>query len=641
MCGITGFINYHASDREKTLKRMTAEIAHRGPDGEGVLLDGPVGLGHRRLAIIDLETGDQPMTSADGRFTTVFNGEIYNYRELRDELKAIGAVFKTNSDTEVIAEAIRAWGAEKALNKLRGMFAFAVWDTEEKKLTLARDKTGIKPLYIAKTNDGIFFASEQKALLQAPPVPRKIDPRGLYDTLTLGYPVTPDTCWNDIRMFPPASFAELRPDAPLPAFQQFWKWEFSPHAFTLEEALDKAESALIDSLKHHLRSDVPLAAFLSGGIDSSLIVTLLLKNGLLERLRAFNVGFADELYDESPDARHVAEIAGADYEQINMGEAEGDPDEFETIIAQYDEPYADSSCLPTYTISREMRHHVKVVLSGDGGDELFGGYSRFNHAATLSKLHSLPGKKAIAAIANIASPLVGANTARKALMAMEFASAPKEQIFTLLNTYFPEDSRADFLAPEFSEAASGVDPTWTRFNSFIPKSATTPQEQLMGLELSLMLHGDYLRKVDIASSAHGLEVRVPFLDPAVMDLAASVPLSLKIKGKTTKHLLRELARRKISDRIADKRKWGFGIPFDKWCGDKMKDYLRELLFSSKADSGVWTVLKRSEGERLWRLFADPDAAEKARSKISRHQIYQRVFILASVQIWFNKWNPGW
>jgi asparagine synthase (glutamine-hydrolysing) len=641
MCGITGFINYGASDRKDTLQRMTDSIAHRGPDGEGVWLDDSVGLGHRRLAIIDLESGDQPMISSDGRFVTVFNGEIYNYRELREELKANGASFQTNSDTEVIAEAIRAWGAEKALREFRGMFAFAVWDKDERELTLARDRTGIKPLYYAETPNGTFFASEQKAILQAKEVERKIDSRGLYDTLTLGYPVTPDTCWKSIKLFPPASFAVLKPASPQLEHRHFWKWEFDPRPLELDTAMEKAETALADSLKYHLRSDVPLAAFLSGGIDSSLLVTILLKNGLIDKLRTFNVGFDDEAYDESADAKHVAELTGAIHTELRMGLAQGDPAEFERILSQYDEPYADSSCLPTYAISKEMRKHVKVVISGDGGDELFGGYSRFNHAATIDNFRMLPFKRLGAAIARFSAPMLGVGTARRIITGLEFAAADRNEIFTLLNTYFTEPDRKSILAPEFAEAARAIPPTWTRFNAFIPESAKNQKERMMGLELGLMLHGDYLRKVDIASSAHGLEVRVPFLDTEVLDLAASIPTNLKLNGKTTKFILRELARKKISDRIADKGKWGFGIPFDKWCQGEMMDYLRDLLFSKTADDGLWTVFKRSEGERLWKLFTDNTAAENARLNISRYQIYQRIFTMASIQIWFKKWEPRW
>jgi asparagine synthase (glutamine-hydrolysing) len=288
-----------------------------------------------------------------------------------------------------------------------------------------------------------------------------------------------------------------------------------------------------------------------------------------------------------------------------------------------------------------MRKRVKVVISGDGGDELFGGYSRFNHVATIDHFRITPFKRLVAAIVRFSAPILGVDTARRIIMGLEFAAADRNEIFTLLNTYFTEPDRKSILAPEFAEAARAIPPTWTRVNAFIPESAKNQKERMMGLELGLMLHGDYLRKVDIASSAHGLEVRVPFLDTEVLDFAASVPTRLKLKGKTTKFLLRELARKKISDRIADKRKWGFGIPFDKWCQGGMMDYLRDLLLSERAATGLHMVFKKSEVEKIWKLFVDEREAENAKLQISRYQIYQRVFIMASIQIWFDKWKPVW
>lgn len=636
MCGITGFLNYQNPDKVGILSAMNESLAHRGPDGEGTYLDETIGLGHRRLSIIDLNTGDQPMFSADRRFVTVFNGEIYNYRELREELKKENGEFHTNSDTEVIAESIRVWGTEKAIRKLRGMFAFAVYDFENKKLVLARDCTGIKPLYFSENSSGLFFASEQKALLKVPEISRKVDLNALHDFLTLGFPVTPASCWQDISMFPPAHFAEISPGGKL-QLKRYWKWEYEPENMSLPEALEQAESVLKSSLKYHLRSDVPLASFLSGGIDSSLLVTFLAKGGLVENLQTFNVGFDEEKYDESSDAEHVAELNGTSHTQINMEGGAGDPENFEKILAQYDEPYGDSSCLPTYMISREMRKHVKVVISGDGGDELFGGYDRFINVERISALSRSPFKGLFKGLVSLGRPFIGNEYYRKLNTALKMAGVSERELFCLLHTYFSEGDKNSFYTSEFAKFANSFDPTWQNMAKFIPEKWDRISAGLMDTEMALNLHADYLRKVDIASSAHGLEVRVPFLDQEVMDFAAKVPLNLKTHSGTLKYLLREMARKNISDRIADKGKWGFGIPFDRWCGKQMKDYLRELLFSETADSGIWQLFKKAAGEELWQKFIQP--GKVSYKDLSRFQVYQRIFLLASIQIWFNRYKP--
>lgn len=636
MCGITGFINYKNSEREQILKAMCDAIAHRGPDGDGQFLVENIGLAHRRLSIIDLNTGDQPMFSSDKRYVTVFNGEIYNYRELREELKSERCEFRTTSDTEVIAESIRAWGIRKAVLKFRGMFSFAVYDFKDKKLLLARDRTGIKPLYYSEKPQGFFFASEQKALLNVPEISRKINPVAIHDFLTLGFPVTPESCWQDINMFPPAHFMEIKLGEK-PKLMKYWQWEYAPESMTLDGALEEVGNVLKNSLKYHLRSDVPLAAFLSGGIDSSLLVTFLAKGGLIDGLQTFNVGFDEEKYDESDDAEHVAQLAGTEHTKIRMRGGEGKPEEFEKILSQYDEPYADSSCLPTYMISGEMRKHVKVVISGDGGDEFFGGYDRFINVGRIAALKNSPFKGLIKTLLGLGSPFIGNEYYRKFNNALKMAGVSEKEMFCLLHTYFPEEEKNSLYLPEFAKLAKTSGPTWERMGKYVPEQMSNIGSGLMDTEIALNLHADYLRKVDIASSAHGLEVRVPFLDSEVMDFAARVPMDLKVHSRTLKYLLRELTRKNISDRIADKRKWGFGIPFDRWCGAEMQDYLRDLLFSEQADSGIWQMFHKKEGMNLWDKFIKP--GKVSYKNVSRFQIYQRLFIFAATQIWFKKYKP--
>lgn len=641
MCGICGFLNYVAPDRDQTLRRMNQAIAHRGPDGEGFFLDDHVGLGHRRLSIIDIDGGHQPMRSADERYLTVFNGEIYNYLELREELTSLGSTFATRSDTEVIAEALRVWGAPKASLKLRGMFAFAVYDQRERRLTLARDRTGIKPLYYAEIDGALFFASEQKALLEIPGFPRDADPVALHDFLTLGYPITPATCWRAIRMFPPASYAERnatdKKTTDSIQIRSFWSWKRDERPVSSREAEERAIDVLKDSLKCHLRSDVPIAAFLSGGIDSSLLVRII-SDGLLPDLKTFNVGFDEKAYDESEAARHVAEICQTEHHKLMINSGEANPDLFETIVAQYDEPYGDSSCLPTYMISQKTRERVKTVISGDGGDELFGGYERFSHVSRIRLLSPLPFKGPISGVALGLGKWLGHSRARQLSKALSFAKLSDPELFCAIHTYITEEERAALYRPEFMKRVKSHGPTWSRLAPYIPDADTgSLSERLMDMELALNLHADYLRKVDIASSAHGLETRVPFLDNNVLRFAAELPTSLKIRQGQHKALLRDIATKTISTRIGQKRKQGFGIPFDRWCGPEMIAYLRDLLFSQSAREGIWSIFQPDYGEKVWKAFTSGEHHNEL--GVSRYQIYHRIFMLASIQIWLKRRKP--
>jgi asparagine synthase (glutamine-hydrolysing) len=438
-------------------------------------------------------------------------------------------------------------------------------------------------------------------------------------------------------MFPPASYAVVKDDVQIVP-QRYWQWNYQPAQITFDDALDEAEAVLTDALKYHIRADVPIAAFLSGGIDSSLLVSLLTTSGLVGNLRTFNVGFDEKKYDESDDARHVAEKAGSIHSSIIMSSGQGSPEMFEKIISGFDEPYGDSSCLPTYLICREMRQHVKVVISGDGGDELFGGYDRFINVLRIAQLSKIPGKGVFKLFLNALSPLIGDELFRKFNNALMMSKCSKAELFCMLHTYFKDVEKPNVYSEFFNnKLLSANSVTWKRMEKFIACSGNGLDADLMGTELALNLHADYLRKVDISSSAHGLEVRVPFLDNEVLDFAAKLPMNLKIKSGTLKYLLRELARKKISDRIADKGKWGFGIPFDSWCGPEMREYFYDLFFSKKADEGIWQLFNKSQAKILWKQFED--SSNIPYNSISRFQVYQRIFVLASLQVWFNTYKP--
>jgi asparagine synthase (glutamine-hydrolysing) len=633
MCGITGFWGEVAQTAEAPdrLERMTASLAHRGPDGSCCWLGQDVGLGHTRLAIIDLVSGNQPLWDANHRYVTVFNGEIYNYKELRRELEANGYTFRTRSDTEVIPAAIDAWGVERGLRQLRGMFAFAVYDTKTHRLLLARDRVGIKPLYWASTPKGLLFASEQKALLASGLVPHRINPVAIHDFLAQGYPTTPATCWADIQLMEPGTWFEISPEGERAG--RFWQWlPKENRALDIETATQNTKQTLVNTLRCHLISDVPVGVFLSGGLDSSLIVALLSKE-LAPGIQTFNMGFGDPAYDESGYASTVADYCGTKHHESRMESDGADPDLFSRILEQYDEPFGDISCIPVYLICAEIRKHVKVVLSGDGGDEVLGGYLRYLYAKRLAMLARFRG---VFQVLRPAFPFVEERMGRRgarAVKAGRFAQLPRDEMLCALHTCFSEDERRVMYQPGFARLALSQGPTSGRFASFIPEGLTDPMQQLIAAEMRLRLHADYLRKVDIASSAHGLEVRVPYLDNEMLELAMELPVNFKIGSNgETKIISRRLVRRLLPPEVAAKKKQGFDVPLDRWAGPRTREFLRELLLDPRSSISAW--FKRSALEQIWSAFENG----RALTISDREQRSQRVFLLASLELWLKRWN---
>jgi asparagine synthase (glutamine-hydrolysing) len=627
MCGIAGFVGELArsSDASSRLAAMTHALAHRGPDGESSWLGDGVGLGHTRLAIIDLDGGSQPMWSSCGRHVIVFNGEIYNYPELREQLAARGYQFRTRSDTEVIWAAIEAWGIDRGLLSLRGMFAFALYDTQEHSLLLARDRVGIKPLFTARTPHGIAFASEPKALLTIPQLDRKMNPAAIHDYLGTGYATTPQTCWASIEQLEPATWLRIDPRGEQRG--RYWQWIPRESAsMPIAHATERVESTLRDSVRSHLLSDVPVGAFLSGGLDSSLITAL-----LPERTKTFSVGFGDAAFDETPFARQVARQFHAEHTEIQLASGEGDPDLFRSIVQQYDEPFGDSSCIPVYIICREVRKNLKVVLSGDGGDEVLGGYARYVNArriASLARLNGfLPKLKPFAAFAQHAMGSYG----RQAAKAWRFAQMSATDRIGALQCYFTEEQRAAMYQPHFGSRIAGT--TASRLAPAVPMNIDEPIQQMIAAEMALRLHADYLRKVDVASSAHGLEVRVPFLDASMLDLAAELPVRYKIANNgETKLLSRRLADKYLPPGLRNRKKQGFSIPLDRWSGPKMREFFKDLLLTSSARCR--TLLEPAAIEHTWFAFENPS------SSLSRFQRYQQLFLLVSLELWMRRWSPS-
>jgi asparagine synthase (glutamine-hydrolysing) len=635
VCGITGFWGTLAAapDAAVRLGRMTAAVRHRGPDGEAHWLGGDVALGHTRLAIIDVAGGAQPMRSADGQSVIVFNGEIYNHHELRQRLEQQGVVFHTRSDTEVIGAALAAWGLEAGLLSLRGMFAFALYHLPTHRLLLARDRVGIKPLYWAEIAGGIAFGSEQKAILAADVIPRQVNPVAVHDFLGMGYPTTPETCWKGMQMLEPGAWLEISPRGVRRG--RYWTWSpHEDHRLDLDEATALTERTLLDAAQAHLVSDVPVGAFLSGGLDSSLLVSLL-SPSVVTTLPTFTVGFSDAGFDESQAARSVAAACGTVHHELHLGGGTGDPNLFQQVLNQYDEPFGDSSALPVYLICREMRKHVKVVLSGDGGDEVLGGYPRYLHARRLATLSRFPG------LLPAASPFIRLargglrGFGRQVDKAFRLARLGPVERLCALHTYFDEEERAGLYQHDFARQALSRGPTSTRFAAFLPENQEDPALQLITAELRLRLHADYLRKVDVASAAHGVEVRVPYLDHAMLDLAARLPTRFKVtRHGETKIISRRLARRRLPPEVAAAPKRGFSIPFDQWAGPDMHDFLRSLLLDR--DAAVTRVLRPAAVQQVW----DDFTGDASQGGISRYQRFQRLFMITSLALWLKRWNPA-
>lgn len=633
MCGIAGFWGEAAlaPDAECCLKRMTSALAHRGPDGQSYWLGSDVGVGHTRLSIIDIQGGGQPMWSSNGEYVTIFNGEIYNYEDLKRKLEQRGYRFRTRSDTEVIWAALEAWGVDEGLLSLRGMFAFALYSLKDRRLLLARDRVGIKPLFWARVPKGLVFGSEPKALLASGFVTRRINMVGIHDYLAVGYATQPATCWADIQVLEPGSWLEI--DTRGERHGRYWNW--SPRQTfegDIETASDRLHAVLLDSIKSHLVSDVPIGTFLSGGLDSSLI-TALLSECNAERTSTFSVGFGDTAFDETQYARQIAKHFDTDHHELQIRNGEGDPDVFCRIVNQYDEPFGDSSCIPSYLICQEMRKRRKVVLSGDGGDEILGGYTRYARARWLDSLARLNGTLSLfRPIVRFGEKNFG-RYGEQAAKAWRFAQMPVAERICALHTFFTEEERAEMYQPGIRKRIAECGRTSERLVRFIPADSNDSIEQLISAEMGLRLHSDYLRKVDVASSAHGLEVRVPFLDSRMLDLGAELPSRFKISGRgKTKILSRRLAAKYLPSGFSARAKRGFSIPLDRWAGPRMNEFFEDLLLGP--DRRISALIRPDVIHRIWNGFHNPISP----MPLSRYQRYQRLFMIVSLELWLRRWS---
>jgi asparagine synthase (glutamine-hydrolysing) len=611
MCGIAGLVTAPGQVADaRLLKAMTDILAHRGPDGDGMHLDGRVGLGHRRLAIIDLTTGDQPMASDDGRVWVVFNGEIYNFRELRRDLESRGERFRTTSDTEVLIKAYEVYGTD-CLRHLRGMFAFALWDGRRRRLFLARDRAGIKPLVYAWDGRRLLFGSEIKALLQDPSVERDVDVDALRDYLTFLYVPSPKTIFRAIRKLPPASFLTLDVDAGDLRVERYWTLEFRPDYRRGEaETLEGLRAHLADAVRSHLVSDVPIGAFLSGGTDSGSVVALMAQ-ATREPVRTFSIGFEEEAFDEVAYARMVATRYGTQHYEFVVK-----PDALAALPRlawQFDEPFADASALPTYYVSKITREHVTVGLSGDGGDESFAGYTRYARAQALHRrLDRLPARAARPLLGLAASLMPRGMRGQGALALL--GADPVERYFRIM-TGGRGPTLAGLLAPDLRARMAG-EPDDRVFRALAgPAPEADYVATMQRLDIETYLPEDILTKVDRTSMLVSLESRVPLLDHVLMEYAATIPSAWKLSDGQGKAVLKRVMADHLPREVLHRRKMGFGVPLGAWLRGDLGAYTREILLDARtrrrgflAADGVAALLdehasgRRDRSTQIWSLL---------------------------------------
>lgn len=578
MCGIAGFVEssgtaspYDADRARALVRRMCDAIRHRGPDDEGIYVDEGVALGMRRLSIIDLSTGHQPIHNEDRTVWIVFNGEIYNFRELRRELEAAGHRFYTSTDTEVIVHAYEQWGAD-AIARLRGMFGLAIWDDRTRTLLAARDRIGIKPLHYAAVDGRLYFGSEIKSLLQAPDLPRDLDPDALDHYLSFLYTPRDGSIFRSVRKLPPGHL--LRWSDGALNVEQYWQVPAGEtYAGSEADAVRDLRVVLADAVRSHLVSDVPLGAFLSGGIDSSVVVGLMAETSGA-RVQTFSIGFDEPAFDELQYARRVAEHFGTDHHEFVVK-----PDAvsiLDRLVSHFDEPFADSSAIPTWYVSEMARRHVTVVLSGDGGDELFGGYDRYvPHPRVVAFDRYSP--KAFRRVAAIAAGRLPHGARGKNFL--RHVARDEQGRYIDAIRFFSADEKPALLSDEVLRLLQHSDPE-TRLARHFERFARLPwPSQMMRFDAETYLPEDVLTKVDRMSMAHSIESRVPLLDNEVIAFASSLPAWMKIKNGRRKHALKEVAATLLPPDILNRRKQGFGVPLGVWFRGNLRELFADTLLS--------------------------------------------------------------
>ncbi|MBC7795927.1 MAG: asparagine synthase (glutamine-hydrolyzing) [Pyrinomonadaceae bacterium] len=614
MCGIAGFINQnqYESKFERTmlLNKMCRIITYRGPDEQGTMVEGRAALGMRRLSIIDLKSGQQPIYNETGDLAIVFNGEIYNFRELKRELESLGHTFKTNSDTETIVHAYEQFGA-KCVDKLRGMFAFAIWDEKRESLFIARDRIGKKPLFYAVTKNGDFvFGSEIKVLLAHGDIDKTLDLNALDAYLTFGY-VPEEMCiFKHINKLPPAHHLEYANGAV--KIERYWDFQFDADndSKSLDEKdyIETLREKLDDAVKVRLVSEVPLGAFLSGGVDSSAIVALMSRH--VSKVKTFSIGFNEDSYDELKFARIAAKHFDTEHHEFVV--TPDLVDVIDDLVWHFDEPFADSSSLPTFMVAKMARDFVTVVLSGDGGDELFAGYTRYAIDKKRGGLANMPKfireKLMIPLAANLPHGARGRNYLRN--VALE----PVERYIDSVSQ-FSALNRQSLYSKDFRQTLNGAFGAGEKLFAEIANAQSDALEKLLYLDGRTYLPSDILTKVDRMTMAASLEARAPLLDHELIEFVGKIPAALKLKGLTTKHIFKQALTGIVPDEILHRKKQGFGVPIDVWINNQLRERISETLLESRTlERGMFdakyikTLLdehskkRRDNSHALWELF---------------------------------------
>lgn len=627
MCGISGWVNRDSSKPADAgiLKKMNQTLCHRGPDEEGFYVKENAGLAMRRLAVIDVQGGHQPISGEDGTAWVVFNGEIYNFKELRAQLESKGHVFRTKSDTETIVHAYEEYG-DACVKHLRGMFAFALWDEKRNRLLIARDRIGKKPLYYAEYDGALIFGSELKSILEYPGMPRRTNLQAIHHYLSLQYVPEPWTAFDGIYKLPPAHTAvwekgQLK-------LEKYWELSYDNKWTGSEDELsDELTGRLREAVKIRLVSDVPLGIHLSGGIDSSVITALAAQSAA--KVKTFSMGFEEETFSELPYSREVAKQYATDHQEFILT-FKHVPELLETLAGHFDEPFADPSAVPVYYLSRETRKHVTVALNGDGGDELFGGYPRYglddfaNGYSMLPKALTLGIVPALLNLFEQPMNMPGERNWMAGLKRLAQAvQVPESANMIRWSSYFQEDFKAQFWRRGAAGFESTVD--WmSRIHASI--KASGPLDRKLGTDVLTYLPGDLLVKADRMTMAHSLEGRSPFLDHEFMEWAARVPENMKLKGRVSKYLLKKAAKKLLTPAVLNKGKQGFGIPVGAWFRGPLASWTRERLLQDSARLNDYF-----KPELIQKLFREHEAGKTNHGN--------KLWALIMFELWLQKYKP--
>lgn len=625
MCGIAGVYNFKGDPVDRDLiDRMTSTLRHRGPDGAGSFLRGEIGLGHRRLSIIDIEGGSQPIKNEDGTICVIFNGEIYNFIELREELEKKGHVFKTRSDTEVIVHAYEEWGP-RSVNRFNGMFAFALWDQNLKRLLLARDHLGVKPLYYVVLGNRLLFASEIKALLEDKQCPREVDLQALGQLFTLRYVVSPDTLFKGIKKVPPAHLMVVSEKG----LETVRYWTRIPEIgnYSDEDTVSEAYQFLLeDAVRLQLRSDVPLGLFLSSGVDSGVLLAIMSKHAG-KPVHTFTIGFEEgEKTNEIDDAREIAKRFGADHSEMIVG-----PKDFERYYDRYlwdlEEPVGNEPAAAFYFVSLIASQKVKVALCGQGADEPWAGYHRYI-GIKLSQVYSrLPAFLTNNLIPRIVPQITKNESLRRGVLSLNEPDILNR--FIKVYSFYTSDMKAKLFQPWLSQQIShnGLEAKRALQRLHSDVQGLDPLTQMLYIDTRANLPDDLLLVTDKTSMANSIEVRVPYLDYRLVEFIETLPPHLKLRGFRGKYLHKKVAEKFLPKTVVRRKKKGFAHPIDKWLRCQMRKYLGECLLSEHA-----AVNKYFNRDYIQEI-------------VSQHETQQRdylrhIYLLISFELWHQKFING-